>query len=604
MYTCRSGIFIAAVLAAGCSGSIESPYKPGGMGSGASNGSGSTPGMGTGSTSGSGSSLPTGSGGSSNTAGSNGNPTGSGGTGSGATGSGATGSGATGPTCQPGVPATSQIPRLTNLQYDNTIRDLFQISATPSSVLAPDSVGAVDERTWQGYKDAADAVATQVMGDAAAKGRVFSCATQDAACMDQVVNDFGQRAFRRPLSADEKARFRALFDDAANITETGSWDEISSVVLKAFLMSPSFLLRAETASQTPSNANQYPLTSYEVASRLSYMLWDTMPDPDLFAAAASDSLTTPAGILTQAQRMLQSDKARTKVATFHQTYMHMGGGSRWIDVQRDPERYPDFTDDMVPMLSEATAKFFDAMVFDSKVSFQDLLLAPKAFVNAKLAPLYDLPAGNFGAELALTDVDANRPGVFTQVGFLAVNSAFARTSPILRGAFLQKEVLCTQFGSPPDNAQSAPVPTGGQTNRENMDNMTAAPDCVGCHHTFINPTGFALESFDAVGAWQTNELDTGAAIDTNAVVVVGAKEVPVTGPKDLMTAIANSPEAQRCYAKKWVQFAYERSATAEDLCTVDNMAAKLTAGGYTVLDLITDLTQSDSFRIRAQEVAQ
>jgi hypothetical protein len=504
------------------------------------------------------------------------------------------------------VPSTSQIPRLTNLQYENTVRDLFQINATPSSVLAPDSVGAVDERTWQGYKDAAEAVVAQVMGDAAAKSRVFTCTTQDAACMDQVVTEFGQRAFRRPVNADEKARFMALFNDAAAITETGTWDEISAVILKSFLMSPSFLMRAETASQTPdaTNPNLYPLTSYEVASRLSYMLWDTMPDQALFAAAAANTLTTPAAILAEAQRMLQSEKARSKVAAFHQQYMHMGAGTRWVDVQRDPERYPNFTADMVPMLTESTARFFDSVVFDSQGTFQDLLLLPKAFVNAKLAPLYGLPAANFGTDMTLTDVDAGRPGVFTQVGFLAVNSAFARTSPILRGAFIQKEVLCTQFGAPPDNAQSAPVPTSGATNRENMDAMTAAPDCRGCHHSYINPTGFALEAFDPVGAWQTEELDTGAAINTNAVVLIGEREVSVTGPSDLMTAIANSPEAQRCYAKKWVQYAYERSATAQDQCTVDQMASKLTAGGYTVLDLITDLTQSESFRIRSQEVAQ
>jgi hypothetical protein len=568
----------------------------------ASGSTGNTPGAGSGNSNATGGkSNATGAGGSNSTSGSTGDPTG--GTGTGATGTGATGAGAAGPTaCVPGVSATSQLPKLTNLQYENTVRDLFEIASAPTSSLAPDSIGAVDERSWQGYKDTADAIVAQVMGDAAAKGRVFTCTTQDAACMDQVVTNFGQRAFRRPVTDAEKGRFMAMFNDAANITETGSWDEISTLILKSFLISPSFLVRAETASQTPdaSNANLYPLTSYEVASRLSYMLWDTMPDTELFQAAASDALTTKEGILAQAQRMLTSGKAHSKVATFHEQYMKMGNGTRWSEVLRDPARYPGFTADMVPLLSESTAKFFDSVVFESNGSFQDLLTLPKAFINDKLAPLYGLQAGSYGSELSLQSVDENRPGVFTQVGFLAVNAAYARTSPILRGAFLQKEVLCTVLGSPPADAQSATVPTSGSTNRENMDSMTAAPECKGCHHNYINPTGFALESFDPVGAWQTEEMDTGAAIDTNATVLIGEKEVAVTGPKDLMTAIAASPEAQRCYAQKWVQFAYERSATAQDVCTVDAMAAKLTAGGYTVLDLVTDLTQSDSFRIRAQ----
>jgi hypothetical protein len=205
----------------------------------------------------------------------------------------------------------------------------------------------------------------------------------------------------------------------------------------------------------------------------------------------------------------------------------------------------------------------------------------------------------FGADLTLTNLPPTRPGVFTQVGFLTVNSAFGRTSPILRGAFLQKEVLCTHFDPPPDNAQSAPIPTSGLTNRANMDALTNGPACTGCHTAHINPVGYALESFDAIGKFQTHELDTGAPIDTTATAILGDTQVTVTGPEQLMAAIAASPVAQRCYASKWVQFAYQRDLTPEDACTVEAMAQKLTAGGYTVRNLITDLTQSESFRVRA-----
>ena len=599
MTTCRRGIFIAAVLSAGCSGEIDSPYKnadnPGaGQGSGA--GPSGTAGKGS-----------TGSGGSSSTAGSGSSTAGTGspGTGGGSSGSGSGGSGSTTATCVPGVPNTSQMPRLTNAQYENTVRDLFQVSTTPTSVLAPDSLGGVDERTWQGYKDAADAVVGQVMADPAAKARIATCATVDAACFAQIVDQFGGQVFRHPLSQEEKDRFKAVYDAGAEITETGTFDEILAVVLKAFLLSPSFITRGELA-QTPDAANPqlFPLSNYEVASRLSYMLWDTMPDQELFDAAAANTLSTREGILAQATRMLASDKARPKVAAFHQQYMHMGGGTRWADVQRDTTKYPLFTPAMVPMLTDSTARFLDYVVFDLKGSFRDILTKPVAFVNSTLAPIYGLNAADFGADYALTNLDASRPGVFTQVGFLAVNAAAGRTSPILRGAFIQKEVLCQQLGSPPADAQSSPIPTDGATNRENMDNLTAGPTCVGCHHTYINPVGFALESFDAVGKWQTNEIDTGAAIDTHATVTLGSTEVDVAGAAELMDALAATPEASRCYARKWVQYAYQREMTSQDACTVDEMAGKLTAGGYTVLNLITDLTQTDSFRIRAQEVAQ
>jgi hypothetical protein len=165
-------------------------------------------------------------------------------------------------------------------------------------------------------------------------------------------------------------------------------------------------------------------------------------------------------------------------------------------------------------------------------------------------------------------------------------------------------VLCRDIGAPPDGAEGTALPTEGlATNRERTDAQTAAAACAGCHHTIINPTGFAMEAFDAIGMHQTTEKDTGAAINTAASVLIGETTVDVAGPADLMQAIAASQEAQTCYARRWVQFAYERAITSEDSCTVDNLATKLTQGGYTVLNLIADLTQSQSFRYRALEVS-
>jgi hypothetical protein len=282
----------------------------------------------------------------------------------------------------------------------------------------------------------------------------------------------------------------------------------------------------------------------------------------------------------------------------------MGQGTRWAAIQRDPVLYPAFNASMVPLLSEETKRLFDHVVFDLGGTFKDLITTPFAFVNASLAPLYGLDPAAFGSDLQKVSLDpATRPGVFTRAGFLTAYSLYNRPSAILRGAFLQKEVLCNALGSPPPNAESTPLPLDGlATNRERTDAQTASADCAGCHHNFINPTGFAMEAFDAIGGFQTNEKDTGAAINTVATVPIGATTVDVTGPADLMNAIASSPEAQSCYAKHWVEFAYERVLTSEDTCTVQNMASKLTQSGYTVLNLIADLTQSPSFRLRASEV--
>jgi hypothetical protein len=503
--------------------------------------------------------------------------------------------------CVPGVPATSQLPRLSNTQYERTVFDLLGVEGT-SSMLAPDTE-SVDQRAWESYATAARTIASQVMADATLRGRFVTCAPDaaEAACATQIIQTFGQRAFRRPLSAAEVVRFTKLFDDRASITATGSFAEAAELILRSFLLSPTFLLRAEI-SEVP--AGPYlALSSYEVASRLSYMLLDTMPDAALFDAAAQNVLGTTEQIRAHALRLLEQDpRARSKVTSFHEHYMHKGPGTRWAEYQRDTSLFPGFTPDLVALLSQETDRFFDQIVFGADGSFRDLVTSPVAFVNAGLAPLYGLDPAQYGADLVQVTLDgAARPGVFTRGGFLAAHSLVNRPSPILRGAFLQKHVLCSTIGSPPPGAEGTALPEVSATasNRERVTAQTASAECAGCHHSIINPTGFALEGFDAVGGQQAADPFSGTAVDTSATVVVGAASVEVSGPAELFEAIASSREANLCYARSWVQAAYARAITREDSCVAEELATKLSAGGYRILDLIADLTLAESFRQRA-----
>jgi len=234
-------------------------------------------------------------------------------------------------------------------------------------------------------------------------------------------------------------------------------------------------------------------------------------------------------------------------------------------------------------------------------TFQDLMTSPIAFVNASTAPIYGLDASGYGSDLVPVDVGAGRPGVLTKLGFLTAYAAFDRSSPILRGAFLQKEILCTDIPPPPADAVNTPLPSDPSlvTNRDRVDAMTAGASCVSCHHTLVNPSGFPFESFDAIGAVQSTDNSQGVPVDTTASVPMDNAAIPVTGAADLMTAVANSAQAQRCYAEKWAQFAYQRDPNSVDACIVNDMATRLTQGGYTILNLVADLTQADSFRLRA-----
>jgi hypothetical protein len=579
MKTSTRTLIVGVALLAGCEGSI-SGRNNNGSGSGASSGSGTgnTTGSGTGNTVSTGTGSTTGAGGSSTPV----DPT----------------------ICTPGIPATSQLPRLTRAEYDKTTRDLLGLDTQPSSMLAPDGLGSVDQRAWDGFKTAADSLSAAVLGNATAKAKVLPCTTDNATCINQFVTTFGQKAFRRPLTTTEVSKFTALYTNRATLTQSGSFNDAVTLIIKSFLMSPSFLTKAETSTASP-DGNGYALSSWEMASRLSYTLWGTMPDDTLFQAAQANALSTQDQILQQAQRMLQDPKARAKTAEFHAAYALQGDATRWSEASHDPSLFPLFKTTMVPTLSSEAAKFFDYITFDAKGTFQDLITKPIAFVDKDLAPIYGLTSTSTTLQMVNLD-PTQRAGVFTHAGFLASYSSYNRTSPILRGAFLEKQVLCRQIPAPPPDAASTPLPpasTDLDTNRKQVAAQTEVMGtaCAGCHAPVVNPPGYALEAYDSIGQWQAAEKSTGAAIDSTADVAIGSKTAHVTGPVDLMTQIANSPEAQNCYAQRLVTFAYERTLTNQDVCTVQMLAGKMNTSGYNIISLLTDLTQTQSFRYRVKE---
>ncbi|HEU5074854.1 MAG TPA: DUF1592 domain-containing protein [Polyangiaceae bacterium] len=593
--TGTKGLVLASFLVAGCSG--------GGIEATGSNGAGAGPGV-DGPASG-------------NTAGmTTTTTTGSGGATTGATGttSSVDGGEVVNPdVCVPGIAATSQIPRMTNTQYDNTIRDLLGVTAlsassnvAPSTLLATDQAGGLTDLGWSAYKSVADMIATQVMEDPTLKANYLKCTPTGAdTCLHDTIVEFGRRAFRRPLTEAEVARFDAVVADGAAITPTGAPEEVARAVLYMFLVSPSFIQRAET-NATTDGAGGFVLSSHEVATRLSYMLWGSTPDDTLNQAADQGLLATPEQILTQAERMLQDPKARDMVNAFHRRYLLMGPGGRWDTAQKDPALFPAFKPEQVPFMAEETLRFFDHVAFSPGGTFQDFLLSPVAFVNNQTAPLYGLNAADYGTEMEQVTLDPNqRPGFLTRAAFLNGYSSYNRTSPILRGAFITKEIIGIHIDAPPPGADQTELPNAAEllTNRERVDAQTSPPACASCHHSYINPPGFVMEAFDSVGAWQTTELSTGAPIDTSAEITIvdGQDPVLVNGPYELMQAIASSPTAMRQYAKRWVSYAYEREGDPKDACVVDDLALKMTAGGYSVLNLITDLTQTDSFRTRVVE---
>lgn len=508
-------------------------------------------------------------------------------------------------TCTPGTPKTSSVPRLTNFQYDNTVADLLgKDLALSATTLAQESKGNMDTASLSGFQKAATAIADTIFSDAAVRAKVITCTTQDTACATEVITNFGAKVFRRPLEAEEIAAYTAVFANTA-LTDTGSFDDQLKIVVEAMFQSPNFLTIAESSgapSADPAGGERLALSGHEVAARLSYMLWNTTPDDALTAAAADGSLLTEAGIAAQAARLLEDPRAAGLVEAMHRSYMRMGENTKWVNYTRDAAKYPAYKPTQLDLNAQETLKFANH-VFASGGSFQKLLTDTTGFVNAETAALYGLNPADFGAELEQVDLGAGRPGIFTRAGFLAANAYEERTSPIHRGAHIQKMVLCNVLGAPAANAAGTPLPQREDlvTNRQMTDAQTEAVEggCKACHQTIINPTGFALEGFDAVGGVQT--MDNGVAVDTNAQVPIDGSLVAVTGAVDLASAIASSAGAHACYARKWVEIGYARVPSEQDACTADNLAAKMADANYSVKQLVTDLTTVETFRYRAFE---
>jgi len=513
------------------------------------------------------------------------------------------------PVCVPGVPATSQVPRLTNAQYDRTVRELLGVTTLtskngvpPSSLLQPDQAGSVDSQTWVAYQNVGGWIAEQVMADATSRAKFMSC-EPSAECFTTTIEQFGRLAFRRPLTADEKASFQKIVTAGPQITENGTPEEVAKVLLNAFLVSPSFLMRAET-TEVADNTGHYLLSGHEVASRLAYMLTGSTPDPTLNAVADSDALQTPEQILEQAKRLLGLATARETVESFHMSYLGADQAtSRWQQAAgtgKDPS-FTGFTKELVPTLNQEVMMLFDEVTFTQGGSFKDLLLTNVAFVNNQSAPFYGL-TGTFGATLEKTTLDASRPGFLTRLGFLANFADYSRSNPILRGAFVTKEVMGVNPGDPSPGATMTELPAATDelnTNRKRVDAMTGSGPCGECHAPYVNPPGFALEAFDTVGAAQTTESWSGAPIDT-VVDIYLAKDgqpVRVNNAAEMMAQIAASPEAARHYARKMVAFSYERSVNENDSCVVDTLGADLTQG-TSIKDTLAKLSTTESFRMR------
>lgn len=486
-----------------------------------------------------------------------------------------------------------RIHRLTPTQYTSSLRVLAHDDTLEPALDADrEPIATLDAvRKWYNAAESA------VPANASWLSAYGNCKPEsDAACATALYESFAERAFRRPLKEDERAW---LAESWAALPTAASVALRLETITELILQAPQFLYLYTEG--TPSGALNV-LDGHERAQRLSYFLWDSLPDEALLAAAQSGELDSSAGMRRQAERMLADERAKPVLRSFLARWLELNGAAILPSLEQTPKDaklYPGFDGALRQSMRRELEAFMDDVMFEQNGSLKELFSGTRAYVNGPLAKLYGV-AGPAGVDdWAWIELDpTKRAGMLTRAGFLAVHASQTVTSPIRRGVYLLKEVLCVDLPSPPANVDNTPVEvTDGDvgTVREATLKRTGNPSCAGCH-VRINELGFAFEHYDAIGRWQDSEQATGAAIDSSANLSQAGEGLdgPVDGAIELSKRLAQSPAVAACATRKWFEVALRRSPVELDACAVQKISAKVAATS-SLRELLLAMVESEAF---------
>ncbi len=499
--------------------------------------------------------------------------------------------------CQTPAAGPSPLRRLTRVEYLNTLRDLLGPAVTADVAITPDatslgfdnsaSIQSVSQLLAEQYESTAITVAAAAVATLPAVLKCDVVAMGEDVCARKFIADFGLRAFRRPVTPAESTRMFTLY--SARKVKQGFAGAIETL-LQGMLMAPQLLYRVELANPATRAGVFEKLTSYEMATRLSYFLWATMPDQALFTAAAANQLDTPAQIAVQVGRMLGDARARTPVGHFYEQWLNLAG----LDgIGKDPKLYPAFKPALPDLWKRETAAFVDDLIFKGDAKLKTLFLADYTFANKSLADFYQLKGPTSETQFDRVATDANHLGLLTQAGFLAQYANPDQSSPVRRGVFVREEVLGFDLPPPPNDMDiKAPMFTPGVSTRERFAMHSTLPVCAGCHR-LIDPIGLAFENFDAIGKFRT--MDQGKLVDVSAELTGTDVDGAFAGALELSRRLARSERVAASLVTKWFRFAQGRLETPQDACALETLKGQMKATGGDLKLLIVALTQTQVF---------
>ncbi len=506
-------------------------------------------------------------------------------------------------TADPEVAGARPLRRLTELEYNNTLRSLLRDDALAWQDLGGDPQGdhgfslpGIDVPTQQ-LLDITETLSQRASGNLAAFYKCDPAVEGDSVCTTRFIDTFGKRAYRRPVESDEREALLAL---NKKLRDQG-FDFLGSVrmTMAAMLLSPSFLYHWQLGSgRATLEGEAVQLTDYELASRLSYFLWSDMPDDALLAAADEGQLTSAASLSQQIDRMLADPRGKHTVQTFHSQWLLVNGV---LGLSKDEVQFPEWNDELKRAMVQDTQAFVADVFAKESVPLELLFGAPYTFVNETLARVYGID-GIKGSELQRVELDkTQRAGLLTQPGVLAAQSNPGTTNPARAGEMVFANLLCQHISPPPPGATDGFQMKPELSMRQNFESLESQPACQGCH-VLINPPGFAFEQYDPIGRYRT--MDGPHRVDASGTFKSRAGELKFTNLVELSAALATTPELRECVARKWLQFAMGRKSTQADRYSLDAAFKTFHESNYDVKKLLKALALSRTFRYRAPEAGE
>jgi hypothetical protein len=502
--------------------------------------------------------------------------------------------------------------RLTHSQYNHTVRDLLGDQSQPA-------VSFPKEDFVNGFKNQVEGqgispLQAEAYGKAAERLALAAFrgddhhrliprqprSPTDAESAGAFVRQFGLKAFRRPLKDDEERRYRDLFLHEAGRTQ--DFHRGATIVVEAMLQSPHFLFRVERGTGGPN-------APYEVASRLSYFLWDTMPSDDLLRAAGAGELSSTEQVEAVARRMLDDPRARSSMEEFLAQWLRF---DRVLDATRDRRRFREYNAEVAAAMVEETRRLFNHLVWDDR-DFMEFFTANYTFANSDLARLYDLPAPDEEFGRVEYPAESGRSGVLGHGTFLVATSKPAETSPTARGLFVRNHFLSQEIPPPPAGVNTnlpAITENAPMTNRQRLEIHLNSESCSGCHR-LIDPIGLGFEQYNAIGTFQekmaiqfgrgrdnesrgrgptTIELD----IDSSGYIQ-GIEGATFSTPRELGRLLAESKTCQKAIVKQLFRYAFGRQETPNDQPVIDDLFETFRDSGFQFRELIVALVTSELF---------